>query len=188
MNFLRANTLQQVSESRSVSRQSGSSWKYSLSMSATSYTGILSSFSLLYSKHHHYCQLINQAEELVSRKSFLIYSNQSETIYWNQSVDNKSYKKSGQLTIADRCALIFMVTQGHWLIQSKTYIHDFLLVINQDLSSISHRLQDMVPRSWKPLHPILRPPDQGTPLNIIIKLNMQIDVVKCYFIVKTAWF
>jgi len=42
---------------------------------------------------------------------------------------NVSNKKSGQLTIADRCALIFKGTQCHWLIQSKTYIHDFLLVI-----------------------------------------------------------
>jgi len=98
------------------------------------------------------------------------------------------YKKSGQLTTADRCALIFKVTQGHWLIQSKAYTHNFLLVINWDLRSISHRLQDMVPRSWKPPNPILRPPDQGTPLNIVIKLNRQITVVQCYCIVKTAWF
>ena len=47
------------------------------------------------------------------------------------------HKKSGQLTIAERCALIFKVTQGHWFIQSKTYIHDFLSVINWDLSSLS---------------------------------------------------
>ena len=68
-------------------------------------------------------------------------------------------KKSGQLTIAYRWALIFKVTQGHWFIQSKTYIglHDFLLVINWDLSSISHYLQDMVPQSCKPPHPISRP-------------------------------
>ena len=65
--------------------------------------------------------------------------------------------KSGQLRIADRCALIFKVTQGHWLIHLKNYIHNFLLVINWDLSSISHCLQDMVPRCRELPYPILRP-------------------------------
>jgi len=115
-----------------------------------------------------------QISNLFTCKSVEIFKAQTTL---NFVAITKQYKKSGRLTIADRCALIFKVTQGHWLIQWKTYIHDFLLVINLDLSSISHRLQHMVPRSWKPSHPILRPPDQGTPLNIVIKLNSQITVV-----------
>jgi len=88
-------------------------------------------------------------------KSFIIL----EGKYTN--ITTRPNKKSGQLTIADCCALILKVTQGHWLIQSKTYIHDFQWVINWDLSSISHHLQDMVPRIWKPPHPILRPQIKG---------------------------
>jgi len=108
------------------------------------------------------------------------YVPHSWAIVWN-----RLYRKSGQLTIADRCALIFKVTQGHWLIQSKTYIHDFLLVINWDLSSISHRLQDM---NLKTTPPYFQTPISRDPLIIVIKLNKHIAVGLCYFIVKTTWF
>jgi len=106
-------------------------------------------------------QLLHQIHNIMDLNTMCMYSN----------------KKSEQLTIADHCTLIFKVTQGRWLIQSKTYIHDFLLVINWDLRSISHHLQDIVPRSRKPPHAILRPADQGTRLNVVIKLNRQINVL-----------
>ena len=115
-----------------------------------------------------------QISNLFTCKSVEIFKAQTTL---NFVAITKQYKKSGRLTIADRCALIFKVTQGHWIILSKTYVHDFLLVINWDLNSISYRLQDMVPRSWKWPHPNLRPPDQGTPSNIVIRLNRQIAVV-----------
>ena len=41
-------------------------------------------------------------------------------------------------------------------------------------------------RKLKIIPPYFKTPDQRTPLNIVIKLNRQIAVVQCYFIVKTA--
>jgi len=82
------------------------------------------------------------------------------------------------MTTADRCVHIFKVTQGHRLLfQSKAYIHDFLLVISWDLSSILHRLQDMAPRIRKPAHPPLSRQFKGTPVNFVIKPNTQIAEV-----------
>ena len=55
-----------------------------------------------------------------------------------------------EVRTTDNSQLLRRHIQGHsrsFLIQSKTYIHDFLLVINWDLSFISHCLQDMVPQS-----------------------------------------
>ena len=108
--------------------------------------------TLLSGRHCDYSNSTNDIASAFVCLGFCSYS----YVYYN--------KNSGQLTIADRCALIFKVTQGH-LFNRKTYIHDFLLVINWDLSSISqsHRLQDMVPRSWKPPHPILKPQIKGPP-------------------------
>jgi len=76
-------------------------------------------------------------------------------------------KKSGQLTIANRCALIFKDTQGYWLIQSKTYIPDFLLVINCHLCSNSHCFRDIASRTRsKTTPPQFEPPDQWDSLRI----------------------
>ena len=44
----------------------------------------------------------------------------------------------------------------------------------------------MVPQSWKAPHLTLRPQIKWPPLNFVLKVNMQIAEVQCYFIVKTV--
>ena len=74
--------------------------------------------------------------------------------------------KSGQLTIADRCALV----QGHS--RSSTFVaiespYDFLLVINCYLSSSSQHFRDIASRTRSRTTPHkFEPPDQRDPFRI----------------------
>ena len=64
-------------------------------------------------------------------------------------------KKSGQLTIADRCALVLTL----FIFQSKAYIHDLLLVMGPKLY-LARSSRYRATKS-KTTPPYFTPPDQG---------------------------
>jgi len=63
--------------------------------------------------------------------------------------------------------------------------YDFLLVINCQLSSISHRFRDIASRSRKPFHHSLSPRPKGFLSNFTVILTMLKVTTLCYFNVKS---
>ena len=98
--------------------------------------------------------------------------------------------RSVQLTQVDRCAPseIHLVTGNCTCVftipdffTNRKLIYDFLLVINCDLSCISHLSGMLAQRSRKPAHPIMSLRSKGSRLNFAVELTAQNVEVLCYF-------